>query len=186
MGATTTQGVGSGSVEKVFPKIQNNVKNTNLAVNAVGASNIQNSALSKAPLVLNVATITLDNEFANRMLVLDRAAGVTVTLPAASGSGDVYKFVVGTAVSSNNDIVKVANATDVMAGRCYMLQDGGDTLVGFETAGSTDTVTLNGSTTGGQAGDVIELVDIKSGLFLVVCHCTGTGSEATPFSATVS
>ena len=120
-----------------------------------------------------------------RTNLLNVAAGATVVLPAATGSGNSYNFTVLTTVTSNNYIIKVANSTDVMAGRAIMLQDGGDTLVAFETAASSDTITLNGTTTGGTKGDIITITDVASGTFVVLCQLTGTGTEVTPFSATV-
>ena len=45
----------------------------------------------------------------------------------------------------------------------------------------------NGTTTGGVAiGDFIELIDIATDKWLVFGHTTTSGTEATPFSATVS
>lgn len=121
-----------------------------------------------------------------RTVILNRAAGSTVTLPAATGTGSKYRFVVVTTVTSNGYIIKVANATDVMAGRAFVCQDGGDTVVGFEAGASDDTITLNGTTTGGLKGDVVEVEDVASGLYFVKVRTSATGTEATPFSATVS
>lgn len=121
-----------------------------------------------------------------KTIVLDRAAGVTVTLPASSGSGARYRFYTKTTVTSNNNVIQVANATDVMKGVCWMANDTDNSVSGFETASTSDTITMNGSTKGGIAGDVIELVDVVSGVWSVQCYLTGTGTEATPFSAAVS
>jgi len=119
-------------------------------------------------------------------VVANRAAGITMTLPAASGSGVKFKVVIGTTVTSNSLIVKVANATDIMAGMATFAQDAADTAVSFETASDSDTITLNGSTTGGIKGDIIELEDVSSGLWSVTLLGSATGTEASPFSATVS
>lgn len=119
-------------------------------------------------------------------VVAHRAAGITMTLPAASGSGVKFKVVVGTTVTSNSLKVQVANATDVMTGTALFGQDAADTAVMFETAADTDTITLDGSTTGGIKGDVIELEDIGSGLWSVSVVGSATGTEATCFSAAVS
>lgn len=132
------------------------------------------------------AALTLDNSYAGKTMVFDIAAGVSVTLPAATGSGDVFRFVVKTTVTSVADVVQVANATDVMAGMLMGCQDGGDTVEGWETASTSDTITLNGSTTGGILGDFIEVQDVAAGLFSVRGQITQTGSQATPFSAAVS
>lgn len=138
------------------------------------------------PISLTAATYTLTAEaHSGTALVLNRAAGSTCTLPAALGYGSQFEFVVGTTVTSNSDIIKVANSTDVMAGVAIAAQDAGDTAVAFETAATSDTITLNGSTSGGIKGDRIILKDVAAGLWSVSVILSGTGTEATPFSATV-
>ena len=135
---------------------------------------------------VTAATLTITEALhAGRTILLDRAAGVTCTLPAASGSGNIYNFFVKTTVTSNSDIIKVANASDVMSGLALTFQDGGDTVVGFETAANSDTITLNGTTTGGIAGGQIVLQDVATNLWRVNIQQSATGTEATPFSATV-
>ena len=89
-------------------------------------------------------------------------------------------------MTSNNLIVQVANATDVMTGGAWLAQDSADTVVMFETASTSDTITMNGSTKGGILGDWIELVDADSGFWQVRVMGSATGIEATPFSAAVS
>jgi hypothetical protein len=70
----------------------------------------------------------------NRTFVFDTASGSTVTLPAASGSGATFEFIVCTTVTSNSDKIQVANATDVMIGGLDVRQDAADTVVGWECA----------------------------------------------------
>lgn len=140
---------------------------------------------SKVVALTAATTITRDSHDA-RILYLNAAAGKAVTLPAASGSGSRYRFILGTTVTSIGHTIKVANATDIMIGNALVLQDGGDTLVAFETASDTDTITLNGTTTGGIKGDEVEVIDVASGVFFVKLLLSATGTEATPFSATVS
>jgi hypothetical protein len=118
-------------------------------------------------------------------IVANRAAGITMTLPASTGNGARFEIIVGTTITSNNLIIQVANSTDVMTGVCLMAQDGGDTIVAFETAASSDTITLNGSTKGGIYGDRIELTDVQAGIWSVRLVLSGTGTEVTPFSAAV-
>ena len=121
-----------------------------------------------------------------RTILLDQTAGCTATLPAATGSGARYRFVQSVVPTSNSNIIKVANGTDVFRGFAIMAQDAGDTAAMFETASTSDTLTLNRSTTGGtQIGEQAEFQDIAAGFWSVVAHLAGTGTEATPFSATV-
>lgn len=144
-------------------------------------------AYAFAPISIT-ADLTLDRDtHANGPLLrFAVAAGATVTLPASSGNGDRYRFLVHTTITSNSAKIQVANATDVMEGMIMACQDAADTVLGFETDSTSDTITLNGSTTGGIRGDYIEIEDAISGFWRVLGHTSATGIEATPFSAAVS
>ena len=182
MAATTTIGTGPGSASNIKPLVFNGtVKTSNLAPGAVDG---QLAAQSKL-LALSKATVTLtEADHAEKILVLDRAAGVTVTLPETSGKGAKYTFIVKTTVTSNSDIIKVANTSDSFVGRALACADSGNSVNGWEVASGDDTITLNGTTTGGYAGDTIELIDI-GGKYAVNAFLNQTSTEATPFSATV-
>ena len=121
----------------------------------------------------------------SKIIVFDRAAGVTATLPAATGSGAVFRFAVGTAVTSNSYKVQVADATDVMSGSLYLTDQAAGTGTEFSTVAASDTITLNGSTTGGLAGGLFTFVDLATNLYAVQGNLIATGAEATPFSAAV-
>lgn len=130
-------------------------------------------------------TITQESYDSKTILMGASGAALTFTLPAALGTGAKFKFMVSV-VNTSNYLVKVANATDTMDGKVISLQDAADTLVGWETAADSDTITLNGTTTGGVSiGDYVELEDIASGQWAVSGVTTSSGTEATPFSATV-
>lgn len=136
---------------------------------------------------LTAATATItEADHEGFTLLLDRAAGQAITLPAATGSGKQYRFVVHTTITSNSTTIKAASASDSFYGNQVVLADGGNTLAGFEVAANDDTVTLNGSTTGGIRGDEFIFTDVATGLFYVKALTSGTGTEATSFSATVS
>jgi hypothetical protein len=141
------------------------------------------------PLVaLTASTYTLDPlKHAGRTLMFDLATGVTVTLPKATGSGNRYRFRVKTLATSNSHIVKVANSTDVIQGSIWISDtDTAGTTTAFSSAASSDTITLNRSTTGSvTVGEFIEIEDIASGIFAVHGFTSNTASGATPFSATV-
>jgi hypothetical protein len=151
------------------------------------AAEINRAADVSTRLVAAGATLTVTEALHDgKTILLDQAAGCTVTLPAATGSGAKYRFLQSVVPTSNSNIVKVANGTDVMRGFAMTLQDGGDTSVFFETASTSDTITLNRTTTGGtQIGELIEVEDILAGFFAVRVFNIATGTEATPFSATV-
>jgi len=134
------------------------------------------------------ATLTAATH-ANKTVTLGSANGDTVTLPAATGTGNVYTIMVATTVTSNSHIIQVANATDEFAGIVYQVDtDTGDALVAYPAVDSDgyDTITMNGSTTGGLAGDVYTITDVATGVFALTGHQRGTGTVVTPLSAAVS
>lgn len=136
--------------------------------------------------VTTAAVQLVSQTHANKVVTLNKADGVTLTLPVATGSGDVYRILVLTAITSVGAIIKVPDAASTMVGNAMVLQDGGDTMVGFEAGSTADTVTLNGSTTGGLAGHLVTLTDVAANKWLVESVGAATGVEASPFSATVS
>lgn len=132
------------------------------------------------------ASATLDRSYADTITTINAAAGLTVTLPAATGLGDEYEFFIGTTVTSNSVIIRVASASDIMQGVAVQAADAGATSNAWETAADSDTITMNGTTTGGLKGDIVRLKDVSSGVWMVNVIGAATGTEATPFSAAVS
>lgn len=133
-------------------------------------------------------TLTADDH-AGVTVVFNDADGATLTLPAATGTGNVYRFVVGVTVTSNNDIIQVANATDEFVGVVLQVDtDTSDTLAAYPALDGDgfDTITLDGSTKGGLMGDYIQLVDVASGKWQLTGFVNATGSPASPLSAAVS
>ncbi len=127
-------------------------------------------------------------------ILLQDLAGSTVTLPAATGTGNRFRFVVSVLATSNSHIVKVANATDFFVGVIYGPRtDSGNVVLGFAAANSgtvatnSDTITLNRTTTGSvNKGEWLEVEDIATATFLVKGTLSGTGAAfATPFTAGV-
>lgn len=122
--------------------------------------------------------------------ILNALAGCVITLPPATGSGCRLRFIRTVATTSVGDVIKVQNATDVMIGSALVNATAGGT--GFPTvntgtvATNSDTITTNRTTTGGAtAGDLIEMEDIAPNLWVVEANLNGSGTVATPFSATV-
>ena len=143
--------------------------------------------MSYQPINITASTLSLvASSHGDATITANRAAGITFTLPASTGAGAKFRIVTGTTITSNNLIVQVANATDIMTGTALLAQDAADTAVLFETASDSVTVTMNGSTTGGIKGDILEFEDVSSGLWSVSIVGSATGTEATVFSAAVS
>ncbi len=130
------------------------------------------------------ATVSITDEaHVGQRIVMNRAAGITATLPEATGSGNRYEFI-GAVDASGSQIIKVADNTDVMMGVAYL---GNDTAGAscFYTADTSDTITLDGSTKGGLKGWRVVLDDIAANTWAVTVMSEASGTEATPFSATV-
>ena len=121
-------------------------------------------------------------------IYLNTAAGSTVTLPAATGSGVEYTFMVSALATSNSHKVQVANATDTMAGVAIVVDtDTAGTVTAFATAATSDTITLNRSTTGSVTlGEFVQVKDLAANKWAVYCVLSNTSNGATPFSAAVS
>ena len=135
----------------------------------------------------DAVTIT---EHAGRTLLLGEVGGnaaLTLTLPAATGTGAVYKFIVSVTNTSNYKI-QVADATDTIDGIMMYLDEDGTNVSAFPTVAASDTITLNGGTQGGIVGDYLELIDIATNQYHVrgVMRVAAGANPATPFSAAVS
>ena len=132
------------------------------------------------------SSLTLDESHNGKTMLLDTLAGSTCTLPEATGTGLCYYFKVSVVPTSNAHVVQVAS-DDTIDGSILGCADGGDSVVGWESAATSDTISLNGTTTGGVTiGDCLELMDIGTGQWVVKGVITQSGTEATPFSAAVS
>ncbi len=144
--------------------------------------------LTVPPVTLTATTAITAAAHANRTLLMGASgAALTFTLPAATGTGNKYRFVVSV-VNTSNYLIKSAVGTDLMEG-CIIGDDGGavTTTLRWQAAATDDTITLNGTTTGGvDIGDWIELEDITSVGWAVRGVVSQSGAEATMFSDTVA
>jgi hypothetical protein len=142
-----------------------------------------NMSTSFLPISVTASATLNRKRHAGTTTVINAAAGLTLTLPAASGTGDEYTIFVGTTVTSNNAIIQVANASDIMQGVLSVATD----IAGVTcpTTTTSDTITMNGSTTGGIKGSYVVLKDMATNVWEVSGSLVSSGTEATPFSAAV-
>ena len=133
-----------------------------------------------APITIT-ASKTLARDDAFRIVRLSALAGLTVTLPAATGTGDVYTCVVITTVTSVGYVIQVANTTDSFYGGISTSTD----IAGVSelAVAGDDTITMNGSTTGGLIGSWFRFTDAGTGVWMLEGFNCSTGNEATAFSA---
>ena len=141
---------------------------------------------------------------AGKIVHNDAAGAVTYTLPALNATADGASsgpssdidnlnnlgstFTIVNSITKTGDlVVQVANANDIMTGSATIVAtDTSDNMEGFVTASTSDTITLNGSTTGGVTHATITCTAISSTKWSVSVVTAGTGNLATPFSAAVS
>ena len=114
---------------------------------------------------LNTSTSRTVADHAGRIVLNNSAGAVTFTLPALNATANAgvagptdynnlnnlgASFEIFASITKTGSlIVQVANANDVMVGGAKFIDDTSDNMVGFETGSTSDTITLNGSTTGG-------------------------------------
>lgn len=137
---------------------------------------------------VNVTTATLAITailHSNKPIVLNSTHTQTITLPQATGTGNIYRFRVGLTGTDGSKIIQVANATDILQGSSHIVQTDLTQVAGFATTATDDTITLNNTTKGGYIGDSIEITDILTGVFTVKILGKATGTVLTPFSAAV-
>jgi hypothetical protein len=135
--------------------------------------------MSLKPIALTTTTTVDRDSHLDTVLLLNRAGGFVTTLPAAVGSGDIYKFYVQTTVTA--DMTIAALTTDIIQGAIIV---GTAATAGTMAATATsDKLTMNGSTTGGLLGSYVEVKDVVSGAWNVSGALISTGAFATPFAA---
>lgn len=175
------------------PKVYKKSGGDTLVVASGGAIEIEpGGQISAAAVAANGDTLTATAALhAGRVVQFGKTTGTVVTLPAATGTGNVYTFVIGVTATSNANIIKVANATDVMDGSINVQQDtdaDGTGMKVWRADAGDDTISFAGAAgSGGIVGGYITCTDYKTGFWSCQAWTqSGGGAEATPFSATVS
>ena len=177
-------------------KLQNDTSDGDLAISTQGTGavtvasqlTLTGSFLPAIHTFVATDAVTI-TEHAGRTLLLGEVGGnalVTLTLPDATGSGATYKFIV-TVANTSNYVIKVPDANNTIDGIMMYLDEDGTAVSAFPTVAASDTITLNGGTTGGLIGDYLEIVDIAADQYHVrgVMRVAAGANPATPFSATV-
>lgn len=123
-----------------------------------------------------------------RTIVLDRPAGIAVTLPVAS-AGLRFRFVVKTDFTGAATIKSVSGA-DIMIGHALMGNNADNAVVDWQSvaASTNDTIDMFGTanSTGGLAGQVVTIEGLAANRWLVEIRGDAAGTESTPFSNTVA
>ena len=149
--------------------------------------------------VVNVSgsTLTVSPEAHGGRILNITAATTTITLPAvnatanpassgpgqdpstANNQGVMYTFVLPTAATA---VKIVTTSGDFLLGSVDMATAGGATST-FTANGTTiRSINLNGTTTGGIAGTVVNVFVLAANTYIVQGQLIGSGTLATPFA----
>lgn len=129
------------------------------------------------------ATRTLLAEESGSLIIADRAAGITLTLPAPE-KGLSFDLVVKTSITSNSLKVITDAGTTLLIGQVSSNDtDTSGAAVYFAANGSTHiAITQNGTTTGGLIGTRLKFTCVSTTQWLVEGIVNGSGTVATPFA----
>lgn len=170
----------------IYNALFNGTETVALAGGSTVGGIVPSGTSGNAPVVVNAATLTLTPAaHAGKTVVLSGTtanAGVAITPPAATGTGDVYTIVFGSSVTSNSTTIdaKAGNASDVFYG--WLQTYKATTFTPYVTASNSNLMTFDGSTKGGIKGDIIRLRDVATNVWVVDGFCNQTGTIASMFS----
>jgi hypothetical protein len=123
-----------------------------------------------------------------KIITLNRAAGIAVTLPVPA-AGMRFEFIVQTTFTGASTIKSVAG-THIMIGHALLGNDTDNSVVLWQAlaASTFDTINLYGTanSTGGIAGQRIVITGLSATVWHVEITGDAAGTEATPFENTVA
>lgn len=131
------------------------------------------------------ASATLAFVEAAKQVIVNAAAGLTLTLPVATGSGITFRIAVGTLLTSSSIILNVAGS-DKFYGGVFINDTGGSAAATADyfpaVAGSSVTLTLAQSAGAGIIGDWLEVTDVGALKWAVKGVFNGEVDPTTPWS----
>ncbi len=119
----------------------------------------------------------------NRVILLSNSTPIAITMPAATGSGIKYTFVFDVAATATASTISRATSGEKFHGVAMILATA-TFMSGFLATSTDNTMTFNGTSKGGVIGDMVEFVDIKTGIFEVQYRSGAGVAPLTPFSNT--
>ena len=124
-------------------------------------------------------TLSIDDTFS--VTLLDRAAGIVITLPTAV-PGLVFDFKTTVSVTTNNYKVITSLATEFLTGTIQNVKTDLTTLQSIPDGATHRAVTMNGTTTGGLKGTMLRFTCLTTTLWEVVAVNQASGVILTPLA----
>lgn len=115
----------------------------------------------------------------NRINTVNSAAGIALTLPAATGSGTRFRLYIGTTVTSSATTI-TPNGSDKLVGNAFQTGATGAATNFYAAAGAS--LSFNGTTRGGIKGDYVDLEDVATAVWSTRVLGSITSTAATPFT----
>lgn len=139
-----------------------------------------------ATLLGATSTLSVDDTFCT--ILLDRAAGIVITLPKAV-QGLVYDFYTSVSVTSNAYKIITGAATEFLAGDLASVDTDSSNAVTSFTGNGTSHISVNmtaaaSNALGGLIGTHLRFTCLTTTLWLVEGTNQAAGTVATPFSTT--
>lgn len=135
------------------------------------------------------ASLSITAAMAGATFLLNTVGGSTATLPAATGTGNRYKFVVtGTTTSAAHKIL-AASSSDFLNGNAVGHTSAGATLAFSAAAATAHSIQMpfaGNQPSGGFIGDYFEFIDVAANLWAVNGMYQAGTTATTPFSAATS
>ncbi len=135
----------------------------------------------RATVTISSATTLSPVTYGDREILVDSAAGIAITLPTATGSGQRYNLNIVTTITSLTTTV-VTTSPDKLVGTVYQTKTDNTFLTYIFNGTGHTTLTLNGTTKGGLVGDRIQLTDIKANVWQCLVYEHASGAVASPVS----
>jgi hypothetical protein len=137
------------------------------------------------------ATVILTTQQSGSLILMDRAAGITFTLPVATSStvGMYFDFVVTTSVTSNSYKVITGAATELLIGGYVNVDTDTSNAVAVFTGNGSTHISINMSSastnaTGGIVGTKLRFTCLSTTRWMVEGIVQGAGSPTTAFATT--
>ncbi len=133
------------------------------------------------------ATATLGQKNSGALVLLDKADGITITLPASAKVGTYFDFMVTVTSTSVGYKIITGLATELLVGAILSCDtDSSDAVAIWKSLVATAniSITLGGADTtkGGVKGDRVRFVKLNATTWNVEGTTLGTGTVATPFA----
>ena len=156
-------------------------------LSATGAE-ITRAADTSARIVSTTASVLAltVTEHAERVVIINSNTTFnnTFTLPVAAGTGEKFTLINNLVQTQGTVVISANGTTDVLTGVAVVVSSTEEAAGSFLTSATSDKISLNLTTTGGLKGDMVEAWDILANTWAVKVLCVGSGTLATPFSAT--